>query len=52
MTQDLAAAITVALAALYLVYKLALQPALRSSRPDVPAGRLRRKPRSKGDCCA
>lgn len=52
MTQDVAAGLTVALAALYLVYKIAVEPALRSSRPDVPAGRLRRKPRSKGDCCA
>ena len=43
MIQEILAAATVAIAALYLVYKLAILPSLRSRRPHVPAARLVRK---------
>ena len=43
MIQEILAAATVGVAALYLVYKLGLAPALRSRRPHVPAARLVRK---------
>ncbi|MBL9025103.1 MAG: hypothetical protein JNL21_23095 [Myxococcales bacterium] len=51
MMQEIAAALTVALAASYLAYKLVIEPTLRRTRPDVPLGRLRRKPPPKRDCC-
>lgn len=43
MIQEVLATATVTLAAVYLVYKLVLQPALRDRAPDVPARRLRRR---------
>jgi hypothetical protein len=41
--QEALAAATVAVAALYLLYKLVLAPGAHARRPDVPAARLVRK---------
>lgn len=54
MIQEILAAMTVAAAALYLVFKLWVAPQLRTKGPDVPASRLVRrgqKPRPPAGGC-
>ncbi len=51
MIQDVLALGTVGLAAMYVVARLVVLPAVKKNAPDVPTRRLVRKNRRGGDCC-